>query len=188
MTLSLASLLHDIASALAEMDKRALRYKHYGPGIGPFAESFLVKEALSLMQDKYPNRYANARIQRTPDLLIPGEWAIELKLARPFGDNGVQAEHWSQNLLHPYPGNTSALGDCLKLLDSNFQERIAIIVIGYEHQPAQISLDPLIKSFELIAREILDISLGERVSISLPDLIHPVHQRAIVIGWEVLVR
>jgi len=47
--------------------------------------------------------------------LIKGLWVIEVKIARPFGDNGKEAEAWSVNLLHPYAGNTSIIGDCLKL-------------------------------------------------------------------------
>src|SRR6058998_405930 len=33
----------------------------------------------------------------------------------PFGDNGKEAENWSVNLLHPYEGNVSTIGDCCKL-------------------------------------------------------------------------
>jgi hypothetical protein len=28
-------------------------------------------------------------------------------------NNGKEAETWSVNLLHPYPGNVSVIGDCL---------------------------------------------------------------------------
>jgi hypothetical protein len=49
------------------------------------------------------------------DLLITGAWALEFKLARSYGDNGKDEENWSVNLLHPYEGNTSASGNCLKL-------------------------------------------------------------------------
>jgi len=42
--------------------------------------------------------------------------ALEFKIARPFGDNGKEAENWSVNLPHPYAGNVSVIGDCLKLL------------------------------------------------------------------------
>lgn len=42
-----------------------------------------------------------------PDVLVPNRWALEFKIVRPFGDNGIEAERWSQNLLHPYPGNVS---------------------------------------------------------------------------------
>jgi hypothetical protein len=78
---------------------------------------------------------------RTPDLLIEEHWALELKLARPFGDNGRAAENWSANLLHPYSGNTSLLGDCLKLKAMTRSEQKGVIAIGYEHTPAQISLE-----------------------------------------------
>jgi len=53
------------------------------------------------------------RTVRTPDLLIVGHWALDIKIARPFGDNRKLAENSSVNLLHPYGGNTSLLGDCL---------------------------------------------------------------------------
>jgi hypothetical protein len=38
-------------------------------------------------------RYGGAvRTKRTPDLLIPNRWALEIKIARPFGDNAKEAE------------------------------------------------------------------------------------------------
>jgi hypothetical protein len=49
--------------------------------------------------DSSPKRYPNSR--RQCDLVIPGEWAVEFKLLRPFGDNGAEAEDWSENVLHP---------------------------------------------------------------------------------------
>lgn len=49
------------------------------------------------------------RTKRTPDLLISDHWAVEVKTTRPFGDNGREAENWSVNLLHPYPGNISTI-------------------------------------------------------------------------------
>jgi hypothetical protein len=27
-------------------------------------------------------------VRRVPDLLVPGQWAVECKIVRPFGDNG----------------------------------------------------------------------------------------------------
>jgi hypothetical protein len=123
---------------------------------------------------------------RTPDLLIVGYWALEVKIARPFGDNGRLAENWSVNLLHPYGGSTSLLGDCLKLRSHPCQERKAVLAIGYEHDPPQVSLEPLMRSFELIATEVLSIRLGKRVSALRTGLIHPVHQRLTVLGWTVV--
>jgi hypothetical protein len=53
-------------------------------------------------------------------------------------DNGRPAERWSENRLYPYAGNTSSLGDCLKLVGSDFTERKAVLVFGYEHTPPKI--------------------------------------------------
>ena len=70
---------------------------------------------------------------RTPDLLIPDSWALEFKIAWPFGDNGKEAENWAINFLHPYVGNVSSLGDCQKLARYQGPEKRAVIVVGYEH-------------------------------------------------------
>ena len=77
----------------------------------------------------------------------------------------------------------SALGDCLKLLDLPGPERRASIVIGYEHDPALVSLDPLILAFELIAAGVVQVQLGERVEATRSGLVHPVHQRARLFAW-----
>src|SRR3954469_8524988 len=96
---------------------------------------------------------------RTPDLLISGQWVLEIKLARPFGDNGRLAENWSVNLLHPYEGNISLLGDCMKLQSLTCQERKGAVAIGYEHDPPQVALEPLWRSFELLATEVMNVRL-----------------------------
>ncbi len=120
------------------------------------------------------------------DLVILGEWAIEFKLLRPFGDNGAEAEHWSENALHPYPGNVSSIGDAIKLIESGFPERKAIVIIfGYEHSVPLIDITVAIDSFEAIAKQVLGIELGERQSAQFDTLIHPVHQQGKVFGWHV---
>jgi hypothetical protein len=128
---------------------------------------------------------AAVRTKRTPDMLIPNEWAIEFKIARPYGDNGKEAENWSVNLLHPYKGNVSTVGDCYKLREFPGPERKAIVVIGYEHASPRISLTPLVKSFEVIAREVAGICLSPRVEIRIEGLIHPIHQSARIFSWQV---
>jgi hypothetical protein len=133
--------------------------------------------------DSSPKRYPNSR--RQCDLVIPGEWAVEFKLLRPFGDNGAEAEHWSENVLHPYPGNISSVGDSIKLMESNFTERKAVIIFGYEHSPPQIDIITAVRSFEMIAKQVVGIELGERQSAMFGSLIHPVHQQGKVFGWQV---
>jgi hypothetical protein len=126
--------------------------------------------------------------KRVPDLLIEDLWALEFKIVRPFGDNGKEAENWSVNVLHPYAGNTSSLGDCQKLLALDRPERKGVFVIGYEHNPPQISIRPLISGFELLASRVMEIDLGQRVEEVRQNLVHPVHQQLTVFAWEVLGR
>jgi hypothetical protein len=180
---SLREVIVDIADALVTLDASQKMYKTYKPGVGPYSESVLVEEIKNSMNaGKYRTLVTT---QRTPDLLIKGKWAIEFKLVRPFGDNGKEAENWSVNLLHPYKGNQSSLGDCLKLSSLKIDEKKAIIAICYEHTPPRIPVAPLLDSFELIAEKVMGISLSERVVETRKDLIHPVHQQLSVVGWEV---
>jgi hypothetical protein len=177
----------DIADTLAAIDSSRVPFKHFQPGVGPYGEPQLVK-GIAARLNALSGYTGLVATKKTPDLLIRTQWALEFKIARPFGNDGKLAENWSVNLLHPYRGNVSALGDCLKLIEFTGPERRASVVIGYEHDPALVSLDPLIRSFELIASEVMQINLGSRVEIVRSGLIHPFHQRVRVFAWEVLGR
>jgi hypothetical protein len=107
-------------------------------------------------------------------------------LRGPFGNNGLPAEHWSENLLHPYPGNTSSLGDCVKLLSLGLVERKAVMIIGYEHTPPRVTLDAAVLGFEVLAREVVKLRLSRRVEELRAGLVHPVHQQLRVFAYEVL--
>ena len=105
---------------------------------------------------------------------------MEFKIARPFGDNGKEAENWSVNLLHPYEGNVSVIGDCMKLQRLNGPERKAVVVVGYEHTPPRIPLSPLFDAFACVATQVLNLKLGQRVEVLKSGLRHPVHQQVTV--------
>lgn len=196
--LSLDQVVNDFADAFVAVDgarpQGTSKTRTYRPGIGPLTEADAVGRALRQLQgelqrydyrDASPKQYPHSRQQC--DLVVPGEWAIEFKLLRPFGDNGKEAEHWSENVLHPYAGNVSSIGDCIKLIGSGFSERKAIIVFGYEHSPPQIDITVAIESFEVVAKQVVvGVGLSERRSTSFGPLIHPVHQQGRVFGWEVL--
>jgi hypothetical protein len=183
----LRPILEDVADVLVAIDGSGVCFKKFQPGVGPYGEPQLVSEIARHFNAI--QRYGGAvRSKRTPDLLIPGEWALEFKIARPFGDNGREAEDWSVNLLHPYAGNTSAIGDCLKLTSFNGTERRAVVVIGYEHDPPEIDLKPLIHAFEVVSKDVMGLHLGHRVETIRSALAHPVHQRARLFAWEVLGR
>jgi hypothetical protein len=189
----LGRIVDDIAQALKALDSAGLRNNPYQPGIGPFTEPKALELALQWLAQQYPQLYAGAGPKSYPgiprkmcDLVIGDKWAIEVKLIRPFGDNGKPAEHWSENILHPYPGNTSSLGDCFKLMQSGFPGRKAVIVYGFEHTLPQVPLEPAISAFELIAKEVMRIPLSPRHFASFGQLMHPVLQQGLMFGWEVL--
>jgi hypothetical protein len=181
----LESVLEDVADALVAIDVSGVGFKTFQPGVGPYGEPQLVAE-IARRLNSIPKYGGAVRTKRAPDMLIPGEWALEFKIARPFGDNGKQAENWSVNLLHPYPGNTSAIGDCLKLVSLKGTERKAVIVVGYEHDPPEIDLTPLIRAFEVVAADVMGIRLDSRVEIYRRALVHPIHRQARLCAWEVL--
>ncbi len=197
--LPLSELANDFADALYAVDagrpQGRSRTRVYQHGVGPLSESEATESALKyLRQGSRSTTYAMAAECPYPnsrqicDVVIPGEWAIEVKLARPYGDNGREAEHWSENLLHPYPGTTSAIGDCIKLVESSFKERRAVLVFGYEHTPPRLPLEPAVMAFEVIASGVASLHLSHRAAAFRTGLIHPVHQQLAVFGWEVLGR
>ncbi len=186
MDCPLKAVVDAFAEGLHAIDSSGPAHKAFQPGIGPYGEAEAVRRALQHMREHDPDRFGEARTKRLPDILIPEEWALEVKIVRPFGDNGLPAEHWSENILHPYPGNTSSLGDCVKLLLSGLPERKGIVVFGYEHAEAVVPLDPAIRSFELLAPEIMQVKLTPRIERRIEGLIHPVHQVLRVFGWEIL--
>ncbi len=63
---------------------------------------------------------------------------------------------------------------------------IAKIVFGYEHSPPQIDITIAIDAFEVIAKQLVDIELGERQSAKFGPLVHPVHQQGKLFGWEMV--
>ena len=101
-----------IADLLKGFDSEYPTHKEFQPGIGPFGEPQLVREIAT----RLTKQGISAQTHRTPDMDVQDYWAIEFKIVRPFGDNGNKAENWSQNLLHPYEGNVSLIGDAIKLL------------------------------------------------------------------------
>ena len=183
--MELSELGADFADALVSVDSSQKPFRNFQPGVGPYSEPQLLK-LVALFLNELPKYGGTVRTRRTPDLLVPKQWAVEVKIARPYGDNGKEAEDWSVTLLHPYHGNVSTIGDCYKLASLSCDERKAVIVIGYEHCPARIDLTPLIEAFEVVAREVAGITLSPRIECRRDGLVHPVHQCLRLFAWEVI--
>lgn len=176
-------LVNDIADAIRAIDRCGTSFKNFQPGVGPYGEPQLVKLIVQHLAKASPDRYGKIKTRRAPDVLVPDRWALEFKIVRPFGDNGIEAEHWSQNLLHPYPGNVSAIGDAYKLMSHQGSESRGLIAVGYEHVPARIDVTTLVSAFELLCRQLLQLPLGPRHTCVVESCVHPVHQRATIFGW-----
>ena len=193
--LELHEIVEDFALAFKAVDDSAPRgrskTREYQAGIGPLTENEAVARATNWLKQTKPDDYMQAGpkaylgSRQICDLVMPGQWAIECKLIRPFGDNGIEAEHWSENILHPYAGNSSSIGDAMKLVASGFSERKGLLVFGYEHNPAHLHLEVAVRSFEVICKDVLNIRLGNRSLAEFSGLIHPHHQNGKVFGWEV---
>jgi hypothetical protein len=183
--LELAEIVKDVADCLVAIDASKIPFRSFQAGVGHCGEPQLLK-AIASHLNRLTKYDSHVQTKRTPDLLIPQQWAIEFKIARPYGDNGKEAENWSVNLLHPYRGNVSTIGDCFKLLELESKERKAVAVIGYEHLPARIDLTPLIDSFEVIAKQVMHIVLSDRVETRRNGLVHPVHKSVRVFAWELI--
>src|SRR5438874_4782224 len=162
--MEIQQIVHHFCEGLKAVDSRRLVEKTYKPGIGPFPEARTVDlvfkhlaKTKSFFAEAKPSCYPGQKTKC--DIVIPGQWAIEFKLARPFGDNGRPAEHWIENVLYPYEGNQSALGDCMKLLRSNYPFRKAVVIFGFEHTPPLTDLTVAIDAFELVAKQIIGAPL-----------------------------
>ena len=178
-------MLHDeivgtIADILKSFDSEYPVHKTFKPGIGPYGEPQLVREIAS----RLTGQGIHSRTHQSPDMSVQGLWAFEFKIVRPFGDNGRQAESWSQNLLHPYEGNVSLIGDAMKLSRLDVYPHKCLFVISYEHNPPIVDIEPLLSSFELISRYVRDIPLGKRIEEKRDGLVHPVHQVMRCFSWE----
>lgn len=180
-------MMTDVTAAIVRIDASRQCFRTFQAGVGPYGEPQLVK-LIAAYLNQLPNYRGTVRTKRCPDLLIPSEWAVEFKITRPFGDNGREAENWSVNLLHPYPGNVSTIGDCYKLAKYEGPERRAVFVVGYEHVPPKIDLTPLIESFETIAKNVVGMALSQRIETRHCELIHPVHKSLRVFAWELMNR
>src|SRR5262245_39615381 len=60
------------------------------------------------------------------------EWAIEIKMSRPNGDNGRPDDTAIKDILSPYSSDRSALTDCTKLTNSTIAQRKAILIYGFD--------------------------------------------------------
>jgi len=188
-------LVCDFARAMKTVDSHrptaqsARSGRSYQSGIGAFSEVETVKLVMQELKVTNPERYQKHCLQvKYPlpsknkcDLCIgtPPLWdcGIEIKMLRLMGDNGRPNDNMLMHILSPYAEHRSALTDCQKLRGSGFGCKTAIMIFGYDYRERPIEL--CIEAFEKLSG-----LQGSRYSASVDGLIHPIHQRACVYGWE----
>lgn len=195
--MELARIVRGFALAMEAVDQRKPRAmshrtvtKQYRPGIGPFAEDSAVEMTLAEMRSADAATYMNARKCRYPsgrqrcDLALgeQPDWAIEVKLARVGRDNGTYEDAAIKKILSPYADDRSAVTDCVKLTQSGFPGRRAILIYGFEDPRRPLRW--LIEAFEVVAAQ--HAALGPRTQAPLRNLVHPVFATGAVFAWEVL--
>jgi hypothetical protein len=67
---------------LKRIDSSRLPFRHFQPGVGPYGEPQLVKLVAATL-DAIPPYNGCVKTMRTPDLLIAGHWALEIKNCSP---------------------------------------------------------------------------------------------------------
>jgi hypothetical protein len=195
--MELVRIVRDFACAMEAVDQRRPQAvsrrtatRRYQPGIGPFAEDDAVSRTLAEMQAADGTAYLTAGKRRYPsggrtcDLAL-GElpdWAIEVKLARVGRDNGTYEDAAIKKVPSPYPDDRSAVTDCVKLAQSGFAGRRAVLIYGFEVQGRPLLW--LIEAFEAVAER--HAVLGPRAEAPLRSLVHPVFAAGGVFAWEVL--
>ena len=162
----------------------------YSPGIGPFQEKKLIELVTNemknqnqifnniLLEEKYPN-FSRKKL----DIFWPNEevnYYIEAKAMRRLRNNGNPEEFIMVDLLSPYEGDGSVLGDIKKLKNSGFEGEKVILIYGYDYDEAP--MDIIVGCYELIADKYF-CKFKETYEQSFDGLIHPIHKRGKVKGY-----
>jgi hypothetical protein len=202
VSVKLADLVMDFARGIRAVDSLApvasssRTGASYRPGIGPHTEAQTIKLVMAHLAKAESARYASYRLgvpygdgtRQACDVClgrpVAWEWAIEVKMLRLMGGNGKLNDNMLMHILSPYPEHRSALTDCTKLVASRLGTHKAIVIYGYDYPGWP--MDPAIEAFETLATQ--QVKLASHAVTPFDGLIHPVHQRGRVFGWQVAPR
>jgi hypothetical protein len=111
----------------------------------------------------------------------PAEWVVEVKMGRFRGDNGKPDDTGIKDLISPFRRDRSALTDAVKLAQSGFAARKALLVYGFNDvdRPlldAVVALDLLLQARSVV---------GGRYEARFDGLRHPVFSSGRVVAWEI---
>jgi hypothetical protein len=190
----LKGLVDAVAKAISAIDAVCPAYRtrtgrQYQAGIGPYPEN----AAMELVAEHLTGAgfgacgqfiaYPSAPRQKC-DLWFgdPVEWVVEAKMGRFRGDNGKPDDTGIKDLISPFPADRSALTDGLKLANSRFPARKALLVYGFHD--VERPLERALGALELLLRQ--DVITGERCAANFAGLRHPVFESGLVAAWEII--
>jgi hypothetical protein len=185
-------IVKSFAKAISVVDSRCSGYvsrskRQYKPGIGPYAEN----KAMELVTEElcdvgiacgqfipYP-----AAAAKKCDIWLgePLEWVIEVKMGRFRGDNGKPDDTGIKDLISPFAADRSALTDGVKLAESEFPARKAVLVYGFDDddRPLGDALDTL----DALLRQ--RVVIRDKQETAFTGLRHPVFKSGRVVAWEI---
>ena len=104
------------------------------------------------------------------------------KAMRRLRNNGTPEEFIMVDMLSPYEGDGSVLGDIRKLLNSGFDGEKVIMIYGYDYPdwPLQIAID----CFETLAEKFF-CKFNAKFQASFSGLVHPYHKEGKIFCWVV---
>jgi hypothetical protein len=162
--------------------------REYQAGIGPYPEN----KAMELVAGELRNSAGLACGQFIPypaagrqkcDLWLgdPLEWVVEVKMGRFRGDNGIRDDTAIKDLISPFWADRSALIDGVKLAESEFPSRKAVLVYGFDDPDRP--LGDAIEALDVLLRRWVTVTLRSEAPVAA--LRHPVHSSGRVIAWEI---
>jgi hypothetical protein len=187
----LGELVTAVAEAIKAVDDRCPSYltrggRQYRPGIGPYPEN----KAMELVTGQLATTVACGQFIPYPaaprqkcDLWIgdPVDWVLEVKMGRFRGDNGKPDDMGIKDLISPFRKDRSARIDAVKLAESGFASRKAVLVYGFDD--ADRPLDEALDALDVLLRR--RVSASERFEATFAGLRHPVFESGRVAAWEI---
>ena len=157
-------------------------------GIGPYPENKAMELVVAELRDAgtvvcgqfIPHP---ASVRQKCDLWLgePLEWVVEVKMGRFRGDNAKPDDTGIKDLISPFRADRSAVIDGLKLAESEFYSRKAVLVYGFDDR--ERPLEDAIEALDVLLRQ--RVIIGARCEAPLVGLRHPVFSSGRFVVWEI---
>ena len=103
-------LVDDFAEALRCIDEARTRFKTFQPGVGPYGEPQVVKQSLTILRERYPDRFKGAKTTHKQPVGFPArrhEMCGEVGHRAAWRNSGRRCRQVTQ-LLNQFGGRSLA--------------------------------------------------------------------------------